>query len=102
MNQQYIWRRKNEAHTKKNILPKMKDGSGSVMLWGCFGFSSSGNQQHMEAKMDPIDYQEIQSNNIMSSVIRPSSKTVIPSIPQSPPRLGFRRYLAMQHIDSRS
>lgn len=33
--QQYIWRRKNKTYAGNNTLPKVKHGSGSIMLWGC-------------------------------------------------------------------
>lgn len=42
MNQQYSWRRKNEAHSEKNTLFTLKDGSNSLMLWGCFAYSGTG------------------------------------------------------------
>ncbi len=32
----YIWRKTNTAFHKKNIIPTVKHGGGSVMVWGCF------------------------------------------------------------------
>ncbi|KAF7650254.1 hypothetical protein LDENG_00128610, partial [Lucifuga dentata] len=30
----YIWRKANTAFQKKNIIPTVKHGGGSVMVWG--------------------------------------------------------------------
>ncbi|XP_062279112.1 meprin A subunit beta-like [Scomber scombrus] len=68
MDQRYVWRRKNEAYAVKNTLPTVKHGSGSVMLWGCFASSGTGNLQRVEGKMDSIKYQEILGENVMPSV----------------------------------
>ncbi len=35
----YIWRKSNTAFQKKNIIPTVKYGGGSVMVWGCFAAS---------------------------------------------------------------
>ncbi len=32
----YIWRKTNTAFHKKYIIPTVKHGAGSVMMWGCF------------------------------------------------------------------
>ncbi|KAI4874865.1 hypothetical protein NFI96_034437 [Prochilodus magdalenae] len=36
----YIWRKNNNAFQKKNIIPTVKYGGGSVMVWGCFAASA--------------------------------------------------------------
>ena len=68
MDQRYVWKRKNEAYAEKNTLPTVKHGGGSVMLWGCFASSGTGNLQRVEGKMDSIKYQEILGENVMPSV----------------------------------
>ena len=40
---------KNEEYTEKNTLPTVKHGSGSVMVWGCFAASGTGNLQRVVA-----------------------------------------------------
>ncbi len=37
-----IWRKTNTAFHKKNIIPTVKHGGGSVMVWGCFATSGPG------------------------------------------------------------
>ena len=68
MDQQYVWRRKKEAYAEKNTLPTVKHGGGSLMLWGCFASSGTGNLQRVEGKMDSIKYQEILGENVTPSV----------------------------------
>ncbi len=38
----YIWRKTNTAFLKKYIIPTVKHGDGSVMVWGCFAASGPG------------------------------------------------------------
>ncbi|KAF7646113.1 hypothetical protein LDENG_00193440 [Lucifuga dentata] len=45
-----FWRRKNEAYVEKNTLPTVKHGGGSVMLWGCFASSGTGNLKVWRAR----------------------------------------------------
>ena len=68
LDEQYVWMRKNKAYAEKNTLPTVKHGSGSVMLWGCFTSSGTGNLQHVEGKMDAVKYQEILGEKVMPSV----------------------------------
>ena len=70
MDQRYVWRKKNEAYAEKNTLPRMKHGGGSVMFWGCFAASGTGNLQRVEGTMDSVKYQEILGKNVMPSVMQ--------------------------------
>uniref|UniRef100_A0A3B4ZPX8 Tc1-like transposase DDE domain-containing protein n=1 Tax=Stegastes partitus TaxID=144197 RepID=A0A3B4ZPX8_9TELE len=70
MDQRYVWRRKNEAYKEKNTLPTVKHGGGSVMLWGCFASSGTGNLQRVQGTMNSINYQEILGANVMQSVTK--------------------------------
>src|SRR4029434_1222556 len=34
--QRCVWRRQKDSHTEKHLIPNVKYGGGSLMLWGCF------------------------------------------------------------------
>lgn len=70
MDQRYVWRRKNDAYKEKNTLPTVKHGGGSVMLWGCFASSGTGNLQRVQGNMNSVHYQEILDANVMQSVTK--------------------------------
>jgi hypothetical protein len=36
----YVWCKPNTSHHPENVVPTVKYGGGSIMLWGCF--SSAG------------------------------------------------------------
>ena len=69
MDQRYIWRKKNEAYVEKNTLPTMTHGGDSLMFWGCFESSGTGNLQRVDGIMNSIKYQEILQQNVIQSVI---------------------------------
>lgn len=50
MDQGYVWRRKNKTYTEKSSLSIVNHGGGTVMLWGCYASSGTGNMQHLEAR----------------------------------------------------
>ena len=70
MDQRYIWRKENEAYVENNTLPTVKYGGGSVMFWGCFESSGTGNLQRVDGIMNSIKYQEILQQNVMQSVLK--------------------------------
>ena len=64
----YIWRRRNTAFHKKNIIPTVKYGGGSVMVWGCFAASGPGRLAVIKGTMNSAVYQEILKENVRPSV----------------------------------
>ncbi len=46
----YIWRKPNTEFQKNNIILTVKPGGGSVMVWGCFAASGSGQLAVIEGK----------------------------------------------------
>ncbi|CAJ0951707.1 unnamed protein product [Ranitomeya imitator] len=67
----YEWRPKNTAfQEKKNLLPTVKFGGSSIMLWGCVANASTGNFVKVEGRMDSSQYQQILDNNIHKSVTK--------------------------------
>ena len=66
----YAWRKKNEAFKERNVMPTVKYGGGSIMLWGCVAGSGTGNLVKVAGRMDSIQYQQILENNVKDSVKR--------------------------------
>ncbi|TKS65777.1 Transposable element [Collichthys lucidus] len=66
----YAWRKKNTAFQDKHLLPTVKFGSGSIMLWGCVASAGTGNLVRVEGRMDSSQYQQILANNVQESVTK--------------------------------
>uniref|UniRef100_A0A803JW23 Tc1-like transposase DDE domain-containing protein n=1 Tax=Xenopus tropicalis TaxID=8364 RepID=A0A803JW23_XENTR len=64
----YIWRKSNTAFQKKNIIPTVKYGGGSVMVWGCFAASGPGRLAVIDGTMNSTVYQKILKENVRPSV----------------------------------
>ena len=64
----YIWRKTNTAFHKKNIIPTVKHGGGSVMVWGCFAASGPGRLAIIDGTMNSALYQKILKENVRPSV----------------------------------
>ncbi|KAK3515259.1 hypothetical protein QTP70_013040 [Hemibagrus guttatus] len=54
--------------TKKNIIPTVKYGGGSVMAWGCFAASGPGRLAVINGTMNSAVYQKILKENVRPSV----------------------------------
>ncbi|KAK3545559.1 hypothetical protein QTP70_008111 [Hemibagrus guttatus] len=64
----YVWRKSNTAFQKKNIIPTVKYGGGSVMVWGCFAASGPGRLAVINGTMNSAVYQKILKENVRTSV----------------------------------
>ena len=64
----YVWRKSNTAFQKKNIIPTVKYGGGSVMVWGCFAASGPGRLAVINGNMNSAVYQKILKENVRPSV----------------------------------
>ncbi len=64
----YIWRKTNTAFHRKNIIPTVKHGGGSVMVWGCFAASGPGLLAIIDGTMNSALYQKILKENVRLSV----------------------------------
>ena len=56
----HVWR-------KAGIIPTMKHGGGSIMLWGCFSVAGTGRPVRIEAKMNGAKCIEILDENLLQS-----------------------------------
>ncbi len=64
----YIWRKSNTAFQKKNIIPTVKYGGDSVMVWGCFAASGPERLAVINGTMNSAVYQKILKDNVRPSV----------------------------------
>jgi len=63
----YVWRKKNTAFDPKHTIPTVKHGGGSIMLWGCFSSSGTGQLVKINGIMDGAVYRNILGQNLMKS-----------------------------------
>ncbi|KAK3571029.1 hypothetical protein QTP86_001280 [Hemibagrus guttatus] len=64
----YVWCKSNTAFQKKTIIPTVKYGGGSVMVWGCFAASGPGRLAVITGTMNSAVYQKILKENVWPSV----------------------------------
>ncbi|KAK3558102.1 hypothetical protein QTP86_009893 [Hemibagrus guttatus] len=64
----YVWHKSNTTFQKKNIIPTVKYGGGSVMVWGCFAALGPGRLAVINGTMNSAVYQKILKENVRPSV----------------------------------
>ncbi len=55
----HVWRQPDEEYKDKCILPTVKYGGGSVMVWGCMSAAGTGELQFIEGTMNANMYCDI-------------------------------------------
>ncbi len=70
----FAWRKKNTAFQEKNLLPTVKFGGGSIMLWGFVASKGTGLLVRVEGCMDSTQYHQILKNNVQESGKRLKSR----------------------------
>ena len=55
----HVWRQPGEEYKDKCVLPTVKHGGGSVMVWGCMSVPGTGELQFMEGTMNANMYCDI-------------------------------------------
>lgn len=62
-----VWRKKNTELEKHNLLPTVKYGGGSVLVWGCMSAEGVGTLEIIDGIMDQYKYIGILKRNIRPS-----------------------------------
>ncbi len=65
-----------EEYKDKCVLPTVKHGGGSVMVWGCMGADSTGKLQFIEGTMNPNMYCNILKQSMIPSLRRLGRRAV--------------------------
>ena len=55
--QHNVWRKKGTAQQHQNLIPTVKYGGGSIMVWSCFAASGPGQLAIINGKMNSQVYQ---------------------------------------------
>ena len=55
----YAWWKKHTEFHEKNLLPAVKFGGGSIMLWGCMASTGTRNLVKVEGHRNSSQYQQI-------------------------------------------
>ncbi|KAF7645015.1 hypothetical protein LDENG_00211660 [Lucifuga dentata] len=63
----YVWRKANTAFLKKNLVPTVKLGGGSILVWACFAAGGPGNLTVIDGLMNSSVYQSILDEHVMAS-----------------------------------
>ncbi len=71
-----MWRQPDEEYKDKCVLPTVKHGGGSVMVWGCMSAAGTGELQFIEGTMNANMYCEILKQSMIPSLRRLGHRAV--------------------------
>jgi len=63
----WVWHQSGEAYKDKNLVPTVKHGGGSVLLWGCMAAAGVGKLHFIDGIMDRFKYRDILDANMLPS-----------------------------------
>lgn len=66
----YVRRRKTEEYHPKCVVPTIKHGGGSIMVWGCMGANGVGEIVVCEGHMNTEKYIEVLQSCLEASAIK--------------------------------
>lgn len=64
---QYVWRKQGQRFDLDKLVPTVKHGGGSIMVWGCFSSKGVGKLVLIDGKMDRYQYVRILADNLKAS-----------------------------------
>lgn len=65
---QMVWRKPRTELQVQNLVPTVKHGGGSQMLWGSMAASGTGTMEFIDTTMDKMGYMNILKRNLKPSV----------------------------------
>ncbi len=65
-----VWRQPGEEYKDKCVLPTVKHGGGSVMVWGCMSAAGTGELQSIKGTMTANMYCDILKQSMIPSLRR--------------------------------
>ncbi len=71
-----MWRQPGEEYKDKCVLPTVKHGGGSVMVWGCMSAAGTGELQLIEGTMNAHMYCDILKQSMIPSLQRLGRRAV--------------------------
>ncbi len=85
---QHVWRRPGEEYQENCVLPTVKHGGGSIMVWGCMSAAGTGELQFTEGNMDSYMYCDILKQNMMPSLQKLAKRqfSIVITTPNTPSR----------------
>ena len=72
----HVWQQPGEEYKDKCVLPKVKHGGVSVMVWGCVSAASTGELQFIEGTMNAKMYCDILKQSMIPSLQRLGPRAV--------------------------
>jgi transposase len=66
--QEYVWKKKGEGLTSREVKGTVKFGGGSLMVWGCIGWNGVGVLSEVEGRMDAEQYVAILEAGLLQSM----------------------------------
>ena len=71
-----VWRQPGEEYKDKCVLPTVKHGGGSVMVWGCMSAAGTGELQFIEGTMNANMHCDILKQRMIPSLRRLGRRAV--------------------------
>ena len=65
---QTVWRRKGEEYKEKCMVPTVKHGGGSVLMWGCMSAADVGELHFIDGLMNSQMYCSILKEKMLPSL----------------------------------